>query len=120
MDMQLFIISPLLLLPMLHYGKKMSYIGIPAVACLIIIYTMVLFNIYNIKMYKIHNFFECIDYNNYFFRWTDDYYYIYYYPSHNRLPAWLIGLSFGAFLLDYQENKNKFQIRNKVKIIFLF
>lgn len=114
--MQFFIISPLLLLPMLHYGKKISYILLPVITTLFIINTMVLFNIYNIVMYRpiIPTPPKNVVCANLFFRWSENYYQLYYYASHNRLPAWLIGIIFGAFLIDYQNNKNKFQIRRKV------
>lgn len=40
---------------------------------------------------------------------------MFYFVTHTRVPPWLIGLIFGAFLLDYQANKERYQIRNKVK-----
>lgn len=87
---------------MYYYGNKVVYIGMPVLISLAIIYTMVLFNVYDIKI------------------WTEDYYLLYYYASHNRLPAWFIGLTFGNFVLDYQSNKSKYQIQKKARaFIFL-
>lgn len=87
----------------------------PILTSLVIIYTMVLFNVYNIKVYVLRIMkYNSFCHNKSISRWSDDYYQLYYYASHNRLPAWFIGLIFGVFLLDYQENKNKFQLQNKV------
>lgn len=39
---------------------------------------------------------------------------MYYYATHGRFPPWLIGIVFGAFILDYQQNPKKFKIKRQV------
>lgn len=38
----------------------------------------------------------------------------FYYMTHTRLSPWLIGLSFGAFIIDYQMDKRKYRIQSTV------
>lgn len=42
------------------------------------------------------------------------------YATHTRSPPWLIGLIFGAFLLDYQQEKQKYLIKSRVNYLVVF
>lgn len=43
---------------------------------------------------------------------------MYYKVAHLRLSEWLVGIMFGAFLMDYKENESKHQIKRKVNKLF--
>lgn len=34
--------------------------------------------------------------------------------THSKFPQWLIGIMFGAFMLDYQKDRTMYHIKNKV------
>lgn len=49
-DMHFFIISPLILLPMVRYGKKISYVLVPILVLITTGYIMVIFYVYDLRM----------------------------------------------------------------------
>ncbi|KAH8361999.1 hypothetical protein KR200_002223 [Drosophila serrata] len=84
-DTQLYFLSPLFLIPLWKWGKKAL---VPIVIFLIICLggTFATFMIYDFTLFRVQD--DRVDLRQ---RMT-------YYPTHTRIPTWLIGVIFGYFL----------------------
>ncbi|ALC49280.1 CG3106 [Drosophila busckii] len=91
-DTQLYVLSPLFLIPLYKWGKK-ALIPISIFLVLCLICTVFTF---------IHNDFTL-------FRVMDDHVdlrqRLTYYPTHTRMPTWLLGVIFGYFLFKYNRGR---------------
>lgn len=78
-------------------------------------HAFILFQGYKNVRFEIFSYFSI--YEEFDFRWSDDFYNSFYYLTHTRTTPWLIGLIFGDFILDFQANKERYQIKSKVRIL---
>ncbi|KRT82710.1 Acyltransferase, partial [Oryctes borbonicus] len=87
MDMQIYIVSPLVLLPLVRRRKLMMRAGLPMLIFLSMACPFLITYFYETEIF------------------TEDYYKYYYYPTHTRLSPWLIGTLTGAILHVYKDAK---------------
>lgn len=85
-DMHMFLISPIILIPLVKYRKPGIFLLILYILISIAIPGAITY-IYKTQMF------------------TQDYYDYYYYVSHTRLAPWLIGILLGVFMIQ-NENRN--------------
>lgn len=115
-DMQLFILSPLLLIPISRYGKIVSYTIIPVLVIITTGYLIPIFYTYDFVMYVLRRFLVQehvkVPIN---FRYSDEYMQSYYGMTHCRFPPWLLGIMFGSFIKDFEKDKQRYTIKNQVK-----
>lgn len=91
-DTQLYFLSPLVLIPLWKWGKKaLVPIGIFGLLCLGC--TFATFLHHNFTLFRIED-------NN-----VDARQRLTYYPTHTRIPTWLIGIIFGYFM--FKKNRGK-------------
>ncbi|GJQ77358.1 hypothetical protein Trydic_g20767 [Trypoxylus dichotomus] len=87
MDMQIFILSPLVLIPLTRRRKLMMRAGLPILILLSMACPFIITYYYETEIL------------------TEKYYDYYYYPTHTRLSPWLIGTFAGAILHVYKNAK---------------
>lgn len=113
--MQLIIISPLLLLPMLRYPKRMTYIGLPVLTIIVTVYTSAILYFYDLTRFVVtKRLIHTKTKHLAIYSQSSNFDELYYSVTHTRLTPWLIGLIFGAFLLDFKTNETKYRIKNDV------
>ncbi|XP_039962162.1 nose resistant to fluoxetine protein 6 [Bactrocera neohumeralis] len=91
-DTQLYVLSPLILIPLWKWGKKaLAPIILLGVLCMA--GTFATFMVWKFTLFRVDD--DHVDDRQ---RWT-------YYPTHTRVPTWLIGVIFGYFL--YTKNRGR-------------
>ncbi|KAI4463970.1 o-acyltransferase [Holotrichia oblita] len=87
MDMQIFILSPMVLFPLAKRTKLMMRAGLPILIALSMACPFIITYYYETEIF------------------SEAYYTYYYYPTHTRLSPWLIGVFTGAILHVYKDKK---------------
>lgn len=91
-DTQLYVISPIFLIPLWKWGKKALWpISVFLVLCLAC--TFATFMVNDFTLFR-------VDDNNVARRQA-----LTYYPTHTRIPSWLLGVIFGYFFFKYNRGK---------------
>lgn len=99
MDMQIFLASPIVLLPLAKHRKMMMRAGMPILILFSIAIPFLITYAYETQMYVVKCMCKFKLLQIYIFcRLSDAYYVYYYYPTHTRLSAWLIGVYTGAIM----------------------
>ncbi|XP_071056767.1 nose resistant to fluoxetine protein 6-like isoform X3 [Onthophagus taurus] len=87
MDMQIFILSPIVLIPLVKYRKIMLKIILPILLAASMIVAWVIPYVYDTPIF------------------SQPYYDYSYYPMHTRLSAWLVGIIAGTLLHEFRDAK---------------
>ncbi|KAK9753368.1 Acyltransferase family [Popillia japonica] len=87
MDMQIFIISPIVLFPLAKRTKLMMRAGLPILITLSMACPFIITYYFETEIF------------------SEAYYIYYYYPTHTRMSPWLIGVFTGAILHVYKDKK---------------
>ncbi|XP_039294784.1 nose resistant to fluoxetine protein 6 isoform X2 [Nilaparvata lugens] len=108
LDMQLYIISPLIVLPLLKHWRYVAKFFIPI---LIIIGILLRAWVSYVNNYPATNMFDRLAFRN-------DMYEKEYTPTHLRFAPWLIGIMTGYIIINYKTKMSKAQVRTGWAVYF--